>query len=185
MLPDELFLAEHGRPAIDYNLIAQAVNYYKDIGFKYIEVPWVVPEEYNKITFPGPFPFKTEYGVLVGSAEQSFLYLASLGKLKYDVPYVAVSPCFREERVDETHHKSFIKVELFTLGWASTLLRTAAKELYMALGLMPHLVETEQGFDWYAKGIELGSYGDRQHKELKWSYGTGLAEPRTSYVLSI
>lgn len=182
MLQDELFLAEHGRPEIDYSLIAQALDFYKDKGFKYIEVPWVVPKEYNEVTFPGPFPFSTEYGVLIGSAEQALIYMAAMGKLAWDCPYVSISPCFRDDKVDATHQKSFLKVELFILGHSQYFLLTSAKEFYQSIGLTTETVTTEQGFDLYSKGIELGSYGERQHKDVKWTYGTGLAEPRTSLV---
>jgi hypothetical protein len=34
-------------------------------------------------------------------------------------------------------------------------------------------------------GIELGSYGIREHDNLKWVFGTGLAEPRLSKVLRL
>jgi hypothetical protein len=182
MLQDELFLVEHGRPEIDYGLIAQAISFYKSKGFKYIEVPWVIPKEYNELTFPGPFPFTTDYGVLIGSAEQAFIYLATMNKLAWDRPYFAVSPCFRDDRVDATHQKSFLKVELFLLGWSQHFILTIAKEFYESIGLITETIVTEQGFDLCSKGIELGSYGERQYKNIKWTYGTGLAEPRTSLV---
>lgn len=182
MLQDELFLTEHGRPEIDYGLIAQAINFYKEKGFKYVEVPWVVPKEYNEITFSGPFPFTTKYGVLIGSAEQAFIYLATLGKLDQNRPYVSISPCFRDDEVDATHQKSFLKIELFLLGHSQYFLLTSAKEFYHSIGLITETIITDQGSDLYSKGVELGSYGERQYKNIKWTYGTGLAEPRTSLV---
>lgn len=182
MSQDEAFLMEHGRPEIDYGLIAQAISFYKKNGFKYIEVPWITPKEYNEITFPGPFPFTTKYGVLIGSAEQALIYLASLNKLDLNRPYVAISPCFRDDSVDATHQKSFLKIELFLLGHSQPFILTSAKEFYHSIGLSTETIVTDQGFDLYSKGIELGSYGEREYKGIKWTYGTGLAEPRTSLV---
>ena len=32
--------------------------------------------------------------------------------------------------------------------------------------------------------IELGSYGYREFEHMKWIYGTGCAEPRTSRIIN-
>lgn len=187
MLPNERFLMEHGRPAINYALIAKAIDFYQHYGFTYIEVPWIAPEEYNKLTYPGPFPFSTEFGVLVGSAEQSLVFMAACGKLEPGKPYIAATPCFRKETVDAIHQQSFFKVELFCYGlnisWTMILL---AKEYFGNLGLdVEELNVTDQQTDLIAKNIELGSYGWHEINGMKWSYGTGIAEPRTSHVLNL
>lgn len=46
--------------------------------------------------------------------------------------------------------------------------------------------ETAEGIDISLSGTEIGSYGFRKDKEgFTWSYGTGLAEPRFSYLCGI
>lgn len=189
MLPSERFMMEHGRPEINYGLIAKAIEFYKLRGFQYIEVPWIVPEPFVKITHPGPFPFTTDYGILVGSAEQSLLMLALEQKLQINQLYLAASPCFRDDAIDEIHQKSFFKVELFVLGTEnhSDFLMNCAKTFFRSLGLQPsYETSGPQQTDLCHKSIELGSYGVRQYDQtISWSYGTGIAEPRTSYALSI
>lgn len=51
------------------------------------------------------------------------------------------------------------------------------------LVVIPQNVASGIQKDIVFRGIELGSYGIREHKYLKWVYGTGLAEPRFSNVL--
>jgi hypothetical protein len=43
-----------------------------------------------------------------------------------------------------------------------------------------NIVQTEIGHDIELNSIEIGSYGWRQHRDIIWAYGTGLAEPRFS-----
>ena len=186
MSPEELFLAAHGRPKIDYQLVAKAIEFYLAAGFEYIEVPWIVPIEYNKITFEGPFPFETSYGVLVGSAEQALIYMLMAGALSKNKKYVTASPCFRDDLVDATHQKSFFKVELFCATDESyDSLLICANEFLKSVGI-ECLVEQQSAIqhDLLCNNIELGSYGSRIYNEIKWNYGTGLAEPRTSGILN-
>jgi hypothetical protein len=44
------------------------------------------------------------------------------------------------------------------------------------------IIETKEGFDLEVSGIEIGSYGIRSCEYLKWIYGTGLAEPRMTFI---
>src|SRR5271170_239683 len=95
---------------IDYRKIADAVSFYKD--FQYIEVPWSVTSEVMAITLPPGrtlYPFENQY--LVASAEQSFLQLIKDKKLNPG-KYLAVTPCFRDDPISETHQRYFVKVEL-------------------------------------------------------------------------
>lgn len=188
MLPSEHFLAEHGRPKINYELIAKAIRFYTERGYEYIEVPWIVPELYNKITFSGPLTFTIpKYGALVGSAEQSFLFMALNGLVKPDHLYVAASPCFRDDDVDLIHQKSFFKVELFCAGKRDCVDRMIAnaQDFFQSIGLSTDIISVENDQrDLVCENIELGSYGKRQHGDLAWSYGTGLAEPRASFLIN-
>jgi hypothetical protein len=44
---------------------------------------------------------------------------------------------------------------------------------------------TDDCMDLTINGIEVGSYGKREFKNIKWIYGTGLAEPRFSIANGI
>ena len=179
---------------IDYLKIADALIFYQELGYKLIEVPWVISEEAERIT-GHPHPRCTSFlGDHVASAEQSFLELI----LRKELPegkYVACTPCFRNDNCDEIHHKWFIKVELINFLGYKTIPSDKAAILtdqiiqdamlfykrYTEIGLL----KTDIGMDITAKDIELGSYGYREHNDFSWIYGTGIAEPRLSYVLNL
>jgi hypothetical protein len=187
MPPSAPFSRDHVRPLIDYTLITRAISHYQGLGYKLVEVPWLVEPETIRLTYQGDSPFRCEAGWLVGSAEQGFLQLALEGALELGQPYVSASPCFRTDDVDATHQKSFFKVELFAYGalMADRFLADAAA-LYRSLGLDVERLIVGKQIDIMCRGVELGSYGSHLHKSGgAWSYGTGLAEPRTSYVLGL
>lgn len=61
---------------IDYQKIAHAVHLYQELGYKYIDVPWMVDIDTILITRPpGARLFSTFAGELVASGEQSFLQI--------------------------------------------------------------------------------------------------------------
>ena len=154
---------------------------------------WTTPEDRQKL-------FSDEHNdkYYVASAEQSFLQLEKEGKLAYHdlMPptcLMGLTQCVRDEPVlDDTHFKSFVKLELFIYnGIPEDVLRLAKKSqmfLEVWLGLdNVRIIKTDNGLDIVAqvkgKEIELGSYGCRESpKGVSYVYGTGLAEPRTSYV---
>jgi hypothetical protein len=197
MSPEELSKAERDRPRIDWSLIAKAVEYYQCLGYEYIEVPWTVPRAVSTLTWPGPVNWVTEFGDLVGSAEQSFLCLGRVQLLDPKKRYVAVSPCFRmEPQFDKWHSPTFMKVELYSAdkrAWTRFL--DHAWDLFNDLGIDlamtierdgphgPYMVQNDIEAIVGNKVVELGSYGYRTLGGYTWSYGTGLAEPRTSTVV--
>ena len=179
---------------IDYSKINEAIDFYEDRGFSYIEVPWFVSKEANDITGREYNNFKSQYGYHVASAEQSFLEMI-LNKRLSPGKYVACSPCFREEVEDETHSKQFMKVELIDfLGYTKPEECEDKNERYKEV-----LNSAREFFgkyiDFYEEdvegvrdivspeGVELGSYGIRSYKDFSWIFGTGVAEPRLSYSL--
>lgn len=188
------------RHNIDWSLIGKAVDFYYSARFKYIEVPWIVEPLTIMATLPqGRRPFyvdscdpRVDVSALVGSAEQSFLQMMLDGKLSRG-SYVAVSPCFRDDDVDELHHKDFVKCELIVVtDGPSSLARV--RELAMEAALFfrkiggvdsqhLRLVETDTGLDLELGGIEIGSYGARSWEGHHWIYGTGCAEPRFSQAM--
>lgn len=185
----------------DWALLGRAVEFYKSKGFCYVEAPWAVTEEAVAITCPNPqFTARVDgLGSLVGSAEQSMLHLLTdvhLPPVDAEAPYyVACTPCFRLGDVEDgLHFPYFMKVELFTpftniLAMLHFL--NYAGECFRELGATPDMLKTEQtdqGVDILVNGIEVGSYGMRNHQcadgqEITWTYGTGLALPRFSQAL--
>lgn len=182
---------------IDYSKIADSIDHYEALGYTRIETPWMVPECIDNLTKPKEkrhFQLQHNKKCLVASGEQSFLYLYMKGFLPKG-KFQTVTPCFRDEYVDEIHGKYFIKNELIiTDEITSNNLYNIIKDAGDFFGKyidskFLFIEETETGVDInYHKDdvkIELGSYGIRKCNFLKWIYGTGCAEPRLSNVLNI
>lgn len=170
---------------IDYSKIAAAINFYKQKGFEYIEVPWDTPRKYREITFSGvDFDPIGDDRYLVGSAEQSFIYLFDQNKLKRG-SYVTCTPCHRGDVVDATHQQYFLKVELFdsndTSGRRLNHIINLADEFFSRY-ISTNIIQTDNlVYDIETvTGIELGSYGIRKWRDKNWIFATGLAEPRLS-----
>jgi hypothetical protein len=176
---------------IDWTLLAQAVSYYQSAGYTYVEAPWAVSPESVEITCPKP-EYTAEVvglGSLVGSAEQSLLHLDLAGHLDPQKTYCALTPCFRlGDNGDALHHPYFMKVELYTrmrINTDYTDLRIDAMAFFQALlsaseNRRLKIIPTIEGCDLELNGIEIGSYGVREHHGHIWVYGTGIAEPRFS-----
>lgn len=179
-----------GNETIDWQRIGRAVRFYRDRGYHYVEVPWVVPQRTTMLTAP---PDSRIYSVddnadLVGSAEQSFLWLAERDELRHR-HLVGVTPCFRGDVRSPIHQNSFMKVELFCSQATDPDLRAMvyeARDFFRSEGVPVQCVDTsaltgtENSVDLQVAGIEIGSYGIRSKNGLTWAYGTGLAEPRFS-----
>ena len=180
---------------INYQLLAEAIEFYGKAGYKYIEVPWVVPQWVLDITKPptAVYPdIDTIRGKLVASAEQSYLNLISEGKLPPG-NYMACTPCFRQGDSDGMYHQDhFMKVELINTLSTGQEERDLAEMighsfLFFSQYTYCGIIKTEEkAFDIVstASHVELGSYGIREYPQVgKWIYGTGCAEPRFSSVL--
>lgn len=182
---------------INWQQLGEAVEFYKGLGFEYVETPWFVPSETCMITCPSTDflvelkPYEGEYWALVGSAEQGFLQRVIDNALP-GVNYVSCGPCFRNEPVfDEWHHPQFMKVELFSRVDDTVYGEDVARELldhahrFMKQYTELELQETDVGWDLTVAGIEVGSYGFRTSKQTgPWAYGTGLAEPRFTQAMN-
>lgn len=162
---------------IDYKLIANSITFYENKGFKRIESPWMVSEKVDNITKPVDrihFQLKHNDKCLVGSGEQSFLYLM----IKDFIPngkYQTVTPCFRYEPFDPYHTKYFMKNELIQTDDVSKraltrVIEEAAEFYEQYFGRNLSVIETTEGFDIEINGHELGSYGIREHEYLNWIY---------------
>ena len=174
---------------IDYQKLASAIAFYKQAGYSYIDVPWVVDADVALITTEENRLIKSDFGCLVGSAEQSFLqviYSDLLPKGKY----VACTPCFRPDVNTYLHKQYFMKVELIRTDKVdSDSLQEMINQCFhfYSVYVKCYIKETEEGFDIMSdEHIELGSYGIRSSPLVgEWIYGTGCAEPRLSAVHSL
>lgn len=179
------------REPINYKNIYEGIEHYKRLGYNYIEVPWLVSKESLDVTRPPEARyFDTFMGQLVASGEQSFIEIRK--DLCPGRKYQCVTPCFRDEKYDSTHHPSFLKLELILPLWkgdneaeaVDLVLKDAYNffRRYASYEGAPVTVKTDIGFDINMLGIEVGSYGYREYDGFRWVYGTGVAEPRLSYV---
>lgn len=161
-------------------MLAEAVEFYQHAGYKYVEVPYAVPKDIIRLTLPPEYDDAIQpaepFGCLVGSAEQSLLYL----DLKPG-SYCAVSPCFRPEPIlNELYQYHFMKVELFQVGddFMNPMHMMLDARNFMSKYAAVEVLRTEQGKDLTVAEIEVGSYGFREAGERRWACGTGLALPR-------
>lgn len=163
--------------------LTHALEFYKNKGFMYKEVAWHVSPEISALTCPTPGEeTKHADGVLVGSAEQSFL---SMYKQLGDAIYFTITPCFRNEtRTDELTYHYFMKLELFSKNPEDLHTIISAAYEYLSTQIEVRMIPTREGYDILSdkRRIELGSYGTRRKDGMVWAYGTGLAEPRLSYA---
>lgn len=176
---------------ISYSRIADGIAYYQQHGYTYKEVPWLVPQPAINVTKPDEAKafYVHNLGCLVASGEQSFIHLMQDGKL-LSGRYVCCTPCFRDEPIlDELRRSCFLKVELisaFPLSISFEIDMMIKTALNFFRQYVPcDIVKTDIGWDIESKGIELGSYGFRQCGNIRWVYGTGVAEPRLSHVLNM
>lgn len=176
---------------IDYGLLEKSIEYYDKIGYKRVETPWLVPACIDDITRPKtskPFELLHNHKRLVASGEQSFLYQNLKGFLPKG-KFQTVTPCFRDEKVDFTHCKYFIKNELIITDdvteYSLNAMIDNALEFFKQFLPKAQVEKTNIGYDIVCNGIEIGSYGIRSCSFLEWIYGTGCAEPRTSSLIKI
>jgi len=186
---------------IDYRKIADAVDYYTGLGYKYIEVPWLVKKKTTQITKPEWCRnFETYLGCLVASGEQSLLEMRDT--LKPDSKYICVTPCFRDEKeINNLTQNWFMKAELIVVNpsdWDSMLwcrigvfklnslrqmLNEAANFIKRYTYNYTYCMSIPSEVDIRVNNIEIGSYGYREHNGFRWVYGTACAEPRLSEAL--
>lgn len=180
-----------------YDIINHSILYYRLNGFKYIDVPWLVDEYVSNITKPiDKKNFYVNEKSLVASSEQSFLQLILDNKLTPD-EYVSCTPCFRDEIEDVIHKKYFLKTELIKWDFVANKDNINKNQLKNIIDLCINffskyipveiLQQEDDSFDIIDKKskIELGSYGIREYKNIKWIYATGCAVERLIHVINI
>jgi hypothetical protein len=181
---------------IDYRKIAAAESYYKRIGYIPFYVPWTASQYAQEITLPAETKLvKSDFGYLVGSAEQSILDMICTGRKHrsdFSGRIFATTPCFRNEKEDYLHQKYFIKTELFDNTDVNSenlwrMINDARCFFGIVLGIRNvDVVKIDKNsYDIVGgpENVELGSYGIRNHAVAgPWIFGTGCAEPRLSIV---
>lgn len=179
---------------INYNRLSKAIAFYYLKGYDIIDLPWTVSEEAISITLPkGSVATRSDAGILVGSAEQSFLDKVLTENIRGK--FQATTPCFRQEPVlDELHKSYFMKTELFynafqtmdELIYQLEFMIESATDFFTKFTDVKRIDTDKNCYDLICPitQIELGSYGIRYDKRIGfWVFGTGLAEPRLSTVL--
>lgn len=189
-------------------LLQIAIDFWRDHGATYVDLPWLVEKEYADATRPaGRGDVQSAHGHFVSSGEVSFLKLWAEGLLPdaSPGPYIGWTPCLRDEEViDPLHQHGFMKAEWFApvahlddAGQAARFVEltfrqhlcfqvVAAAALGCPRGKTPTTVLDPQGIgmvDLTLAGIEVGSYGVRTFRGKAYIYGTALALPRFQQAL--
>lgn len=177
---------------VSTKLIMKAIDHYQDLGYELIDVPQCVDFDVSQHTKPEGVPelFHRGMKVYVASAEQSFIQMYKDGLIEGGM-YCALTPCYRHEStLDNTHYSMFLKLELIVIGSSCSFdvsndANSFLSRLDVSVG--HDVVPTDEAVDSYdlvsKTGIELGSYGVRHMLDgTVYTYGTGIAEPRLSYV---
>lgn len=193
---------------MNYNTLNHSIYYYQSKGYTYIDAPWLVDNDISNLTKPIENEnFIVKDLVLVGSAEQSFMQLIKNNELE-NGKYVTLTPCFRDDELDNLHQRYFMKTELIIVDSLVNLLEEFNNIVTLCLQFFNQYVQVElldltgekncvidnvltpcyDIIDVKNK-IELGSYGIRSmivdDKQVCWIYATGCAEPRLSYVINL
>jgi hypothetical protein len=190
---------------INWKNLNDTVYYFEKLGYTYVEVPWLVSLEAIQSTFVGECQPALQGKYLIGSGEQGFIELELQGKLPKG-KFVTLTPCFRDEQVlNEIKKLHFMKVELYINDFSeygsgrqvreviqqctrnfSNLCNwdTSSDPSYILVNY-PKYINTPEGYDLELNNIEIGSYGERHHKDLTWVCATAMAEPRFSYARSL
>lgn len=179
-----------------------AVDAWRTRGFRYVDLPWMVPKEFSDATRPAECrDLPTLFGSFVASGEQSFLQLWAAGQLSGARGYVGWTPCLRDDKLDELHQHGFMKAEWFAplpdddgCDWHARLMqlvmsqaeifRLVAQHSYQPLRAPVRIVELgPEQVDIELNGIEIGSYGRREFRGQPYLYGTALALPRFTLAM--
>lgn len=192
---------------INYKSLIDARNFYERNGYIYIESPWVVPADVMNITRPSDVAaIKKES--FVASGEQSLLQMILKSKLPEGL-WQTITPCYRPQdgvNDDDLHFSQFYKLELM---WYKGNVEPSHELVSIVSGMVldylanydlecrvssvsdveragcetinPVDIEVKVNGKW----IEFGSYGIRFSEKIGyWVFGTGLPEPRFSYLVN-
>lgn len=176
----------------DIELLTKSIEFVtKEYGFvEYTKLPWHVSNLAIKMTTNFK-PHKTMDGNFVGSAEQSFIELMLNNKLDKEVRYVAISPCLRNDNINEIHDRQFYKAELFSCSesydYRDDFIKIAKdcmkKFIDDKIKITEQVIDCNQT-DLLINNIEVGSYVSKFYNGKKWTCGTLIAVPRFNIAIS-
>lgn len=177
---------------INYQHLSYSKEYYKNLGYVYKELDWIIPKKYIEYTYKEYNKYTLSDNSLLGSAEQVFI--KEMIENDLNGKFQCITPCFRNDVIDELHQEYFMKNELFfrdgSLSFKENLIHLEqvildAKTFFIKISKEDcEVIETSKNcYDILLNNIEVGSYGIRQIEDLYYIYGTGLAEPRFSVAL--
>lgn len=184
-------------------ILAEAQRFYSAYDFVNVDVSWSVPTPYIDATIP---PDAIPLHDMVGSGEQSLLAKFDQNWEQHkEGKYQCITPCFRPGDRDksEYHFGEFLKLELMMIpdglpdfSELFAYILTPVIRFVEVFGVKRGQVRTVKTSkaSWDLMGqkngvwVELGSYGWRTATlpfgDRTWYYGTGIAEPRFSQVLT-
>lgn len=181
---------------IDHGKLSHALLVGQALGYKQVEVNWIIPGYIGDITRPenahriSVHSEETFHnGELIASGETGLIH--DRGQYRDpDMRLMTCTPCFRSEPTYQhgLYEPWFMKVELMIANptdglVAATELMTTAKRI---MGTWTRKLEFDPAIgDLFLNKIEVGSYGVREYNGFRWAYGTGLAEPRFTYALQM
>jgi hypothetical protein len=176
----------------DLSLLTESVKFViEEYGFiEYAKLPWHVSNLAIKMT-TNVKPHKTMDGNFIGSAEQAFVELMLNNKLDKESRYVAISPCLRNDNIDDIHDRQFYKAELFSCSesydYRDDFVKIAKSFMKKFINndskIVEQVVDDDQT-DLLINNIEVGSYVSKSYNGKKWTCGTLIAVPRFSIAIS-
>src|SRR3989338_9115322 len=106
---------------MDLEFVTFRKKFYQNKGNQKKDGPWAIDKDVLDITLPaGKKGVDLLDKKLVGSAEQSYLQLLKEKKILTG-KYVATTPCFRDDLLDELHQHYFLKTELIHIDLQGNL----------------------------------------------------------------
>lgn len=178
---------------IDYVNLSEAIEYYQGRSYIPVDIAWTADAEFiNSVIRPDTYATYTpQLGLFLTDPVQGFLQWArETGKRG---KFQATVPCFRAGEVDRTHRPYFMVNELFInedkCVTSNTLLTTIISDAMTLLAEYTPVRLDQTGEHAYSivddcYDIKLGAYGMVSDSPYgRYLYGTGMAEPRLSYVV--
>ncbi|WP_166655638.1 amino acid--tRNA ligase-related protein [Burkholderia pseudomallei] len=185
-------MSSKNHSGISFPLIVSAYNFFMREGFTPVCAPMTVSKKMMDHTCPPGVRDRRlrhiDGSTYVASAEQSFLQMEVDGDIDDSDWLMAITPCYRDDDLDDTHFNIFLKVELFAYNMDDfELIAGMAYKFWTDhVGLPVTKLKTPDGIDIMYGDLELGSFGTRLTTQgIPYVYGTGVAEPRGSMAITM
>lgn len=155
---------------INWNLISYSIETYKAFGYRYVDVPWIVPNAVHRLVSDGPLS-------LPQTSEAGFTKLVFDGLT--DGKYVTCTPVFSPDR---------ISVQLYRTDQTdAAVLYDMIEDALNVFGIHSRSKVTRKitsdGISLMMGDHVIGRYGVRKIGHFSLVYGTGLDEPDFSQAI--